>query len=332
METQQHSPHLEKRISLPPFALAGGIPTPIPDGPIIAVFLAFFVSGAVSHMTVFQLNKKRGHKFIASAAQFGFNMARIVTLTLRLVWMTHLSNASVAIAAMVFLNAGIIIYIFINIIFTLRIIRAQHPRFGWNIWVKRLAYAYMISIGANLVMLIETIPHGIYTTNPHTKSILTKVQRTGGVYNTAAAFLPIPILLVSWALSKYSGRTPENFGVGRHNDFTQKIIIILAGAAAVTLSVAFRVGTNFLPRPMNNPAWYHGKAAFYVFTFVVEVILTYSYLLLRVDLRFWIPNGAKAAGDYERGVNLDAAMEGKGERNDSIEEKEAEAEAAAAAV
>lgn len=41
------------------------------DVPITAVFLVLFIIGAACHMTIFQLNKKRGHKFIFSAVLFG---------------------------------------------------------------------------------------------------------------------------------------------------------------------------------------------------------------------------------------------------------------------
>lgn len=41
------------------------------DIPISAVFLVLYIGGAVTHMTIFQLNKRKGHKFLMSGLLFG---------------------------------------------------------------------------------------------------------------------------------------------------------------------------------------------------------------------------------------------------------------------
>jgi hypothetical protein len=51
----------------------GGRPTKNVDIPITAVFLLLFIIGAATHMTIFQLNRRRGHKFIFNAALFGMS-------------------------------------------------------------------------------------------------------------------------------------------------------------------------------------------------------------------------------------------------------------------
>ena len=49
----------------------GGIPQRNPDVAISSVFLVLFVLGAIANMTIFQLNKRRGHKFLMSGMLFG---------------------------------------------------------------------------------------------------------------------------------------------------------------------------------------------------------------------------------------------------------------------
>jgi hypothetical protein len=49
----------------------GGRPEVGVDVPITAVFLILFIIGAAAHMTIFQINRKRGHKFLMSALLFG---------------------------------------------------------------------------------------------------------------------------------------------------------------------------------------------------------------------------------------------------------------------
>ena len=41
------------------------------DIPITSVFLVLFLVGAGSHMTIFKLNKRRGHKFLFNFFLFG---------------------------------------------------------------------------------------------------------------------------------------------------------------------------------------------------------------------------------------------------------------------
>ncbi|KAK3077934.1 hypothetical protein LTS18_008872, partial [Coniosporium uncinatum] len=48
----------------------GGRPKVSVDVPITAVFLVLFMGGAATHMTIFQLNRRRGHKFLMSAMLF----------------------------------------------------------------------------------------------------------------------------------------------------------------------------------------------------------------------------------------------------------------------
>ena len=102
---------------LPTTAGLGGRPTPSVDDPISGVLLGLFVTGAVLNMTIFQINKRRSHKFILSGLLFGFCMARITANVLRIAWASNLGNASLAIAAGVFVNAGVLLLFVVNIIF-----------------------------------------------------------------------------------------------------------------------------------------------------------------------------------------------------------------------
>jgi hypothetical protein len=90
----------------PPDAILGGIPTTKLDVPISAVFLVLFLIGAATHMTIYNMNSKRGHKFILSDLFFDFCMVRTVTTTMRIVWAFKPANNSVVLAAEIFENAG----------------------------------------------------------------------------------------------------------------------------------------------------------------------------------------------------------------------------------
>lgn len=41
---------------------------------------------------------------------------------------------------------------------------------------------------------------------------------------------------------------------------------------------------------------YFSKGWFYVVVFGVEVLVVFGYAIMRVDLRFWVPEGAERSG------------------------------------
>jgi hypothetical protein len=309
----QHAPYP------PHYASLGGRPTLGVDVPITSVFLFLFIIGAAGHMTIFQINRRRGHKFIMSALTFGFCMARILACTLRIVWANYPNDVSIAIAAQIFVAAGVLILFLINLIFAQRMLRAAHPHFGWHKALSRCFLVLYVLIGAMLCMVIIATVQSFYTLNPHTIHIDKILQQTAGVYLMVVAFLPIPMVIVGLIVPRKTRL--EKFGTGR---WRTKIAILLTSSTLLTLGAAFRAGTNFKdPRPMNDPAWYQAKACFYLFDFTVEALVVYLYLIVRVDKRFHVPNGSKGPGDYsgsEKSGNQESFRRGSGVRIMSEEE------------
>ncbi|KAL8995400.1 MAG: hypothetical protein Q9188_006825 [Gyalolechia gomerana] len=288
----QHAPYPPKTAGL------GGTPTVHTDIPITTVFLFLFICGAAAHMTIFQLNKKRGHKFVLSGMMFGFCMARVTTCVMRIVWATRPRHIPVAIAAQVFVAAGVVLLFVINLIFAQRIIRAAHPHGGWHPSFSYFFKAIYVLIVISLIMLITANIQNFYTLNSNTKRIDRDIILYGGTFYAVISFLPFPLVVGGLIIPRKT--RVEKFGSGR---FRSKIIILLSAAFFLCLGASFRVGTNYKPpRPLNDPPDYYNKACFYIFNFTVEYIVIILYLVVRVDLRFHIPNGSKRAGDYS-GIN-----------------------------
>jgi hypothetical protein len=280
-------------------AAVGGRPNIGVDVPVSAVFLFLFIVGAATHMTIFQLNRRKGHKFIMSALTFGFCMARIVTMIMRIVAACYPHDVQVAIAAQIFVSAGVLILFLINLIFAQRILRAAHPHFGWHRALSITFKVLYALIAAMLVMVITATVQSYYTLNPNTLKIDRDLQLTAGTYLMVVAFLPIPMTVLGLIVPRKT--RVEKFGSGR---WRTKVQILLASATLLTLGAAFRAGTNFKnPRPANDPAWYQAKWCFYFFNFTVEIVVVYLYALVRVDRRFHIPNGSKGPGDYTRSTS-----------------------------
>jgi len=312
MSSQQGAAGAHLQSPYPPKTAAlGGVPTVHLDVPITAVYLALFVGAAIGHMTIFQLNKRRGHKFIMSGLMFGFCMARITTCVMRIVWATRPTQIPVAIAAMIFVTAGVVLLFVINLIFAQRIVRAAHPNLGWHALFSKAFVAIYVLIVAVLMMLIAATVYSFYTLSPTRHRICRDIQLFGGAFYMVIAFLPFPLVIGGLVIPRKTRL--EKFGTGR---WRTKVAILLTATFLLCLGAAFRSGTNFkTPRPRNDPAWYQSKACFYIFDLGVEVIVIYLYLLVRVDLRFYVPNGSHQAGDYS-GRNLadKEAVEGENQR------------------
>lgn len=90
----------------PEEAVLGGIPTTKLDVPVTSVFLILFITGAITHFTIHELNGKKGHKFHLSDLCFDFCMVRTTTCTMRIVWAAKPANNSIVLAAEIFEGAG----------------------------------------------------------------------------------------------------------------------------------------------------------------------------------------------------------------------------------
>jgi len=288
---QKHGPYPPTNAGL------GGSPTTGLDDPITSIFLVLFLIGAITHMTIFQVNKRRGHKFIMSGMTFGFCMARITTCTMRLVWSTHVTDLSIAIAAQIFVSAGVLLLFIINLIFAQRILRASHPHWAWAKWLSLGFKLYYASIVVMLIALITGTVQSFYTLSHNTRRIDRDIQLVGATYFTVAAFLPIPMILLRVLLPNKVEHV-DKFGEGR---FRTKIRVLLFSSAILTLGAAFRAGTAYVPRPRSDPAWYHSKACFYIFNFTIEIIVVALFAVIRVDRRFHIPDGVHGPGAYSAG-------------------------------
>ncbi|KAH6681822.1 hypothetical protein B0J14DRAFT_648242 [Halenospora varia] len=94
----------------------GGVPTVATDVPVCAIFTVLYLSLAATNSTIFRRNRKNQHKFILSVLLTGFCMARVGTLVLRIAWATRQHNIRLAIAAQIFVNAGILVVYIVNLV------------------------------------------------------------------------------------------------------------------------------------------------------------------------------------------------------------------------
>lgn len=285
---------------LPRGAQPGGTPTVPIDVPISAVFLALFVAGAAANMTILQVNRRRGHKFLISGACFGFCMALITANAMRIAWAAHPDNASLAIAASIFANAGVLILYVVNLIFLQRVVRAHHPRFGWSKAVGWVFKALYFAIAAALIMVITAVVYSFYTLDREALNSIRTVRLVAVVFLAVLSFLPFPGTLLAVLVPSRDDQAIDGFG---HGAMRTKVILLLFTSTLLSLGACLRAGTSFLPmRTAGDPGWYNHRAVFYCFSYVLELIVLYTYTIIRIDRRFHIPNGSSAPGHYSNGV------------------------------
>jgi hypothetical protein len=227
---------------------------------------------------------------------------RIITMSLRIAWACHQRNVGLAMAANIFVYVGTIILYMINWFFTQRVVRAQHTKLGWSMPYRIVHRGALVLLIVSLLMIIVTSIWQYFTLNNNSLRIFRDIQLAGQTYFTVFAFAPIIFVLVSLVLPRHE---IDKFGAGR---LRVNITILLIAAAVVSAGQIFRCVTAWLPPyPLRNaqgqsqnPPWYYDKACFYAFNFVTEIIVLVMYAVVRVDLRFHVPDGAKRAGDYSR--------------------------------
>ena len=250
-------------------------------------------------MTIFRRNRRKDHKFIASAAMFGFCMSRIVTCTMRLVWATRPTNAGVAIAAQIFTNAGVLIVYVVVFIMVQRLLRATRPRLGWNPLLRRSSKLLYALLAVSILLVIGLTVTSFYTLDPNIRSAALYIQRAAITYMLLFNVLAAAMWLLS--VLPHSKLDSENFGSG---SLASKQIVLGVALFFVLFIAGFRAGTTWAPsRPASDPAWYHHKACFYIFNFTFEITVICLFLATRFDRLFWVPNKSDKPGDYSRRNN-----------------------------
>ena len=228
-------------------------------------------------------------------------MARLVTMIMRISSICKPHNISLAIAAQVFLNAGVILIFIVNLLFAQRMIRAAHPRLGWHPLFSAFFRGCFGLIVISLVMLITAVVQSFFTLNTRTRRIDRHIQLYGVTMFLVIAFLPIPLVVGGLLIRRREGARIDKFGHGR---WREKVAILLTSSVLIAFGAAYRAAVSWhtpVPRTQPMPA-YFARPALYVVTFAVEILVVYLYVLVRVDLRFYIPNGAHGPGSYSAGA------------------------------
>ena len=241
-------------------------------------------------------------------SRIGFCFTRIMATSLRIAWSCYPKSVKLGIAAMVFVYAGIILLFIGNLFFSQRIVRAQHPHFGWTKPFSIALPVILVIIIASILTLIVGVLISFYTLNTKTLTAVRDIQLYGETLYAVVSFPPIPIVTISSLMRRKPSirdtQTIDKFGYG---SMRAKIALVLISATFLCTGASWRAATLYLPQESTTSTktpWYFSKVCFYLFNFSIEISVVYFWLIMRIDKRFFIPNGAKGPFSYGGGYTF----------------------------
>lgn len=264
---------------LPTTEAVGGTPTPGVDDPICAVLILLYAVSAAFHITL-RVKQHEHHRSKIGVMLFMFSFVRIVAVVLRIGWASAPTNINLAIAAMVFTAAGVVLLFVINLIFTRRVVHG-YVRGGERRVFDRALQFLVFCVVASIVMLIVATIYSFFTLNAASRLACRKIQLFGATYLALLAFLPIPAAALALLFRNEAARTDP---VARRR-FHAKLQLLVATATLLALGAGFRTGTSFAATPLGDVVWFDNKAAFYCFNFGIEITVLYMFAAWRFNSR-----------------------------------------------
>lgn len=277
--------------------IAGGIPSTVPDVPVCAVLILAYLVGAAGNATLFI---RYGRRLKWQMMLFGYCMSRVVTLVLRIAWSQHQHNNNLAIASLVFLNAGVLIIFLLNLqMCKMSIFRTHYVYFTNN--PAKKDFIKKIFAGTSLLLLpflATTITGAIQSFLTDNASIQAKdsiLKRIGVCAFLLYSFLPFPLLSCNAFLRLKNGEAwavPSNKSTA---DFDLKLwrkngtlwynsAFIICSASLLILEYTFKVIQGFANATI--PHWYYSKAAFYCLSILPELLAMYTLLFSVMPKRY----------------------------------------------
>lgn len=241
-----------------------------------------------------------------------FCLTRVIATCLRIAWACHPTDIHVGIAATIFVYAGVVLLYLANLFLAQRIVRAQHPLFGWSKpFTVLFPVTFVVTIGT-VLCLVAAVIVSFYTLGTYSRHAAREIQRYGATMLAIVAFLPFTIVGISSLARRHptirKTKTTDKFGEG---SMRAKIAICLVSAALLCLGASFRAGTILTsPVPIETPTnppqpapvpGYLSKACLYIFNFAIEVCVCLLWLGLRIDKRFYVPDGTNGPFSYAGG-------------------------------
>ncbi|OAA70564.1 hypothetical protein ISF_02538 [Cordyceps fumosorosea ARSEF 2679] len=270
----------------------GGIPKATEDVLITAIFLILFALGAITHISIYRANAKRGHKFLLSDLMFDFCMVRVMTCIFRIVW-AFSSPRGVVLAATIFQNGGAAVIFAVNLFLAQRIVRAMHPGFAWRPAFSYISLFLIFSVPAVIIMNVIATSFSFFSVGRPVRLEAAEIVLTfGASWNMMLVAMPLLWIFLAGAAPH---PPPEQFGEG---DLSRKASLVVFSATTLMVGMAVKIAAIANPESVAAMSPLFTKVAFYTTGFMLEIFTVAAYAYFRIDLLFHIPNGSSGPGDY----------------------------------
>lgn len=229
---------------------------------------------------------------------------------LRILWAYRLTSVRIAVAAQIFLQAGVLLLYLLNLLLVKRI---WSERLGAEARLQKFLGLLSGFTVASLVMVVVSIIVSVYTLDERVIHQCREIQRAGATYYVIVAVMPIPLLAIAASPSSRKMRLPK-LGSSEGGMSGRSIEIpVLVSTLLCVINAGFKDGVVLAPaRPLLDPAWYHSPACMYIFVFTTELCVLLMFYFVRVDLLF------QFAGRIESGSDGGIGHHGFDTRNVSL--------------
>ncbi|KAM0280893.1 hypothetical protein ACHAQH_003782 [Verticillium albo-atrum] len=298
-DVQDYPPYLS------PFPVAGLIPNTSTDVPVSAVLLVFYVISIISNVLILRQNKRRSRPFPFSALLIVYSIFRVVALVLRISYAAVQTNTNLAIAANIISNAGVIVIFVLNLLVSPHLMRRFFGARGATGWRRKIStvpfFAAIPFLPIMLLTVVNVTILSYFTNDTKVRLDCLTAQKIASVTFVVIAFLPAPFAAAVAFLSP-PNKQEEKKDVSPRGSFLTRVIhpddrstgttrgnalLMLFGSAVLTIGAAYRTTSILSPRRMpGDPAWFHGRPAYYCFNYMLELIVVGAYVVFRFDQRF----------------------------------------------
>ncbi|KAH8819465.1 hypothetical protein F5884DRAFT_661425 [Xylogone sp. PMI_703] len=279
-----------------PYAVMGGLPDTKVDEPVTAVFLVIYTLLLSLHFVILFVSLKRARSFVICWYAGTLCFLRIISCALRIAWAHNDLDIRLAIANQVFVTAGVVVIFEANLLIVQSIFRASYPEWyaRHRTTIRITCGLYNLSIPLFIVMVVVVIVQFFYTLDANIRRIDRDIQKFVAVWFTVSAFMPVITMVPGIVVPYFGFKVPITVRLGRDR-FRRLIGALLFSSTLLTFGAAFRSAVLFEGKFILAPRWYHSRACFYCFNFVIEIIA----IGILVGLRIRRPHVETALGSDE---------------------------------
>jgi len=244
---------------------------------VLAVLLFLYCSGSLYGLYRIFRRIRQHQKWGIAIALFLICGERVVACVIRIVWVFRKTNVRISVASQIFLQAGSLLLLVINLLLAGSLLRTTLRE---QVWLSQLLATLASLITASFIMVITSITLSVYTSREQTRTDCRYVQRAAATNLLVVAVVPLVMLVV--AVSRYRLQS-----VKADREIRVLATITTISSSMAVLITGFKAGILFKsPAPLFSSTWYYSKASLYCFQFLPEVLVLMMLFLMRVDVRY----------------------------------------------